>query len=73
MTDNVVKFPQEPTPDECLENLKGLLDEVTIIGVTTDGSIVINGNLGPSDAYMLMAMGMSILLSGAMGDDESIH
>lgn len=73
MIDNVVKSLQKPTPDECLENMKGLLEEVTIIGVTTDGSIVINGNLGPSDAYMLIAMGMSILLSGAMGDDDAIH
>jgi len=70
---NIIKFPEEPSPDECLENQKGRLAEVVILGVTEDGSVVVSGNLGIAESIMLVAMGYKILLDGAFGEDDVIH
>lgn len=71
---NIVKFPQEPDADECLESAKGVFKEVTIVGFSEDGTFVMSGNMGVGDAYMTLGAAMSILIEGMFGgDDDMAH
>ena len=58
----VVKFPSPPTPDECLQNCIGRLDEVMIVGYDDDGNLIMNGTVDVDAAYFLLMLAASTLL-----------
>ena len=73
MTDNIIKFPADVTPDEVLSDSKGCYQEIIIVGWDEEGTLYIRGTVSSSDAVMLLELAKHTFMQEAFGEDYSVN
>lgn len=73
MTDNIIKFPNSITADETLENNKGRFQDVMIVGYDDVGDMTLNGNVSVTEAYVMFATAMRVLMDGILEGEDVVH